>query len=45
MSKNFKIIIVIYLIIILLTLRIRINDDTITVQFGIWQLVKDYLSN
>lgn len=45
MSKKFKIIIVICLIIILLTLRIRKNDDTITVQFGIWQLVKDYLSN
>ena len=45
MSKKFKIIIVICLIIILLTLKIRKNDDTITVQFGIWQLVKDYLSN
>lgn len=44
MSKKFKIIIVICLIVILLTLRIRKNDDSITVQFGIWQLVKDYLS-
>ena len=44
MSKTIKIITVICLIIILLTLRIRIVDDTITVQFGIWQLVKDYLN-
>lgn len=44
MSKTLKIIAVICLIIILLTLRIRKVDDTITVQFGIWQLVKDYLN-
>lgn len=44
MSKTLKIISVICLIIILLTLRIRKVDDTITVQFGIWQLVKDYLN-
>ncbi|MBC5624731.1 hypothetical protein H8S10_04585 [Clostridium sp. NSJ-49] len=44
MSKTIKIITVICLIIILLTLRIRKVDDTITVQFGIWQLVKDYLN-
>ena len=44
MSKTIKIITVICLIIILLTLRIRKVDGTITVQFGIWQLVKDYLN-
>lgn len=43
MNKKFKIIIVICLIIILLTLRIKRDNNTITIQFGLWQLIKDYL--
>lgn len=43
MNKKFKIIIVICLIIILLTLRIKRDNYTITIQFGLWQLIKDYL--
>ena len=43
MNKKFKIIMVICLIVILLTLRIKRDDNTITIQFGIWQLIKDFL--
>lgn len=44
MNKEFKIIIIICLMVILLTLRIKKNDNTITIQFGLWQLIKDYLN-
>ena len=44
MSKCEKIIIVTCLILIIATLRIKKCDNGITIQFGLWQLIKDFLS-
>lgn len=44
MKLNIKqIIIIVCIILILLTLKINIKDNTITIQFGLWQYIKDLL--
>lgn len=43
MKYDKKTIIILALIVIVLTLRVKRTDNTVTIQFGLWQLIKDYL--